>query len=82
MPFWYTVVQYVPGPVAGERVNLEIIAWGSGEVVCAFVDDVARARARHLSWPTQFWTCWRGVRGAAEREPARPLYRLMLLCRR
>lgn len=45
MPSWYTVVQYVPRPVAEERVNLGIIAWGGGEVVCTFVDDFARARA-------------------------------------
>ncbi|MFZ5767632.1 MAG: DUF3037 domain-containing protein [Bacillota bacterium] len=45
MPSWYTVVQYLPRPVAEERVNLGIIAWGGGEVVCAFVDDFARARA-------------------------------------
>lgn len=41
---YYTVVQYVPRPVAGERVNLGLIAYAGDKVVYAFRDDFNRAR--------------------------------------
>ena len=40
----YTVVQYVPDPVADERVNVGIIAWNETEIKLHFVSDFKRAQ--------------------------------------
>jgi len=33
----YTVVQYLPNPLSGERINLGLIAWAEGRIACRFV---------------------------------------------
>lgn len=33
----YTVVQYHPNPLSGERINLGLIAWAEGRIACRFV---------------------------------------------
>jgi Protein of unknown function (DUF3037) len=38
----YTVVQYLPNPLSGERVNVGVIAMGGGQISARFVDDWRR----------------------------------------
>ena len=38
----YTVVQYFPNPLSGERVNIGVIALGDGQISARFVDDWRR----------------------------------------
>ncbi len=40
----YTVIQYVPDPVADERVNVGIVAWNETEIRLHFVSDFKRAQ--------------------------------------
>ena len=40
----YTVVQYVPRPLADERINLGVIAWADGQISAKFIEDWRRAR--------------------------------------
>jgi len=34
---YYTVVQCVPDPIAGERINIGVIVLGEGRLSCRFV---------------------------------------------
>ncbi len=40
----YTVVQYFPNPLSGERINIGIIAWNEDRIACRFVGDWRRVR--------------------------------------
>ena len=42
MPTYYTVAQYVPDPVTGERINIGVIAFGDGQIRSQFVTDWRR----------------------------------------
>jgi hypothetical protein len=42
MPTHYSVVQYVPDPLTGERINIGIIAVGDSEIASRFLDSWAR----------------------------------------
>ena len=44
MASFYTVVQYVPDPVADERVNIGVIAFNDGAVVSRFLRNWSRVR--------------------------------------
>lgn len=44
MPSYYSVVQFAPDPISGERVNFGVITYGDGGVHCRFVDDWRRVR--------------------------------------
>ena len=41
----YTVVQYLPNPLSGERVNVGVIAWGDGRMSARFIDDWRRIQS-------------------------------------
>lgn len=41
----YTVVQYVPNPLADERINIEIIAWDEGGVAAKFSSNWKRVQS-------------------------------------
>ena len=41
----YTVVQYLPRPLTGERINIGVIAWGGGKLAARFVENWRRVRA-------------------------------------
>jgi hypothetical protein len=43
----YTVVQYVPDPAAGERINIGVMAWDESGVHARFITDWRRVRAFH-----------------------------------
>jgi hypothetical protein len=45
MPAYYTVIQYVPDPIADERVNFGILVWNDHVVRAQFVRDWRRVRA-------------------------------------
>jgi hypothetical protein len=45
MPAFYTVVQYVPDPARGERLNVGVIVFGEGHVRSRFVENWSRVRA-------------------------------------
>jgi hypothetical protein len=44
MPTYYTVVQYVPDPVADERINIGVIAFGDGRISSRFVKNWGRVQ--------------------------------------
>jgi len=41
-PSHYTVVQYLPNPLSGERLNVGLIAWGGGRIAARFIEDWRR----------------------------------------
>ena len=41
----YTVVHYLPHPLSGERINVGVIAWGSGLLAARFINNWRRVRA-------------------------------------
>jgi hypothetical protein len=45
MPVFYSVVQYVPDPARGERLNVGVIVFGEGRVHSRFVENWSRVRA-------------------------------------
>ena len=45
MASYYTVVQYVPDPLAGERINIGVFAYGEGRILCRFLQNWNRVRA-------------------------------------
>lgn len=45
MASFYCVVQYVPDPIANERMNVGLIAYDAESVACRFVRDWKRVRA-------------------------------------
>src|SRR4051812_34186562 len=44
MPARYTVVQYVPDPIADERINIGVIAFTEDRIVPRFLHDWSRVR--------------------------------------
>lgn len=44
MPAYYTVVQYVPDPIAGERINVGVIVFGAGRIQSRFLQNWERVR--------------------------------------
>src|SRR5262245_19715811 len=45
MTTYYTVVQYLPKPLSGERMNVGVIAWADGQIATKFIDDWRRVRS-------------------------------------
>ncbi len=45
MVTYYTVVQYLPNPLSGERMNVGLIGWGSGRIAARFIDDWRRVQS-------------------------------------
>jgi hypothetical protein len=41
----YTVVQYLPNPLSGERVNVGLIAWKHGRIASRFINDWRRVHS-------------------------------------
>jgi hypothetical protein len=44
MPAHYTIVQYVPDPIADERINVGVIVFGSGQIRSRFLQNWDRVR--------------------------------------
>lgn len=44
MPSFYAIVQYVPDPVADERLNVGVIAFGDGMILTRFVKNWSRVK--------------------------------------
>jgi hypothetical protein len=44
MVTYYTVVRYVPDPVADERINIGVMVWGDGRIRSRFLSNWQRAR--------------------------------------
>jgi hypothetical protein len=44
MVTYYTVVQYLPNPLSGERINVGLIAWSNGRIAARFLDDWRRVQ--------------------------------------
>ncbi len=44
MPAHYSVIRYVPDPIADERINLGVIIFGEGQVLSRFITKWQRAR--------------------------------------
>lgn len=45
MTSFYVVVQYVPDPIANERLNVGVVAYDDQRVQCKFISDWKRARS-------------------------------------
>ncbi len=45
MPAHYSVIQYVPDPVTGERVNVGVVAYAEGEVRAKFLTNWQRVKS-------------------------------------
>jgi hypothetical protein len=45
MATYYTVVQYLPNPLSGERMNVGLIAWSAGRIAARFIDDWRRVQS-------------------------------------
>ncbi|HLF79867.1 MAG TPA: DUF3037 domain-containing protein [Dehalococcoidia bacterium] len=45
MPSYYSVIQYVPDPIADERLNVGVVVFSEGHTRIKFVNDWQRARA-------------------------------------
>ena len=44
MPAKYSVVQYFPDPVSGERINIGVLVFGDGQIRSKFLNDWERVR--------------------------------------
>ena len=56
----YSIVQYVPDPIAGERINIGLIAVEEGRAACRFLDNWDRVNCfgsgADVEWLTEFAT--------------------------
>ncbi len=77
---WYMVVRCVPDTLAGEFVNVGVIAWEEdrSQFHCRFTDDLSRAKALGLTGDGEFlFNFFADIRGAIERLPtSRDAYQL------
>jgi len=68
----YTVVQYYPNPLSGERINVGLIVWGQGRIACRFVRDWQRVRAFGHEDTKFIRDFARSIEGAASTMPELP----------
>jgi len=68
----YTVVQYLPKPLSGERINVGVIAWAEGRIAAKFIGDWRRVRSfggEDIDFVRDFV---RRIEDAAENTPSLP----------
>src|SRR5260370_14407344 len=71
-PTRYTVVEYLPNPISGERMKVGIIAWNEGRMAAQFLSDWRRVHSfggEDIGFVRDFA---RRVEDAAGRHPVLP----------
>lgn len=44
MPAYYSVVQYTPDPIIGERINIGVVVFGNGQILTRFLKNWSRVK--------------------------------------
>jgi hypothetical protein len=64
MTFYFTIIQYVPDPVANERINVGVMVFGEGKVFTRFVKNwthIRRFGGEDISFLRDFAADWESV---------------------